>query len=116
MQFQYSALVEGSNFKPIACLVRGDGGEPVPPLGVEVTLTVKDRDARDADKNRIVIVDNVPATLHPQLLGRYEYWFTDAQVASISGTRVWLVEWTVKVGPYTFRTPEPGTIVVRKRL
>lgn len=116
MAFEYRTISEDTTFVPIACAIAKDG-VPLSETGVTVTVTVKDRDLKDpVTKERIPIVIDAPATAHPSIVGRWEYWFSPEQVADIVGQRVWLVEWKVSVGEYTFRSPEPATLVIKRKL
>ena len=108
MPFQYPARVIGSNFEPIAIEVSQEG-VLLPALGVTVLVNVKDADSRD-----LIVVDGV-ATAADEL-GRWKYYFTTDQITSITTSRTWLVEWTVIVGGYTWRSPDPATLPIRKRL
>jgi hypothetical protein len=109
MPFRYSTIATDTNFIPIAIEVRRDG-VPLPLLGVEVTLFVKDRDTG------VIVVDNQRASPHPTIVGRWEYYFEPAVVAGILNNAIWLVEWKVKAGPYSWRTPEPAILPVRRKL
>lgn len=113
--FQYGIITQNTNFEPIGVDVRRDG-ELLPALGVNVSLTVKDRDLKDVDGQRVVIVEDAAASPHPTIAGRWEYYFTPEQVADVTATRVWLVEWKITFGIYTYRLDEPATLIVRKKL
>lgn len=108
MAFTYAPRVTGSNFEPVALEIRREG-VLLPALGVEVSVNIKDQDTK-----AMVVVDGLAAAT--QTAGRWEYRFSPEAVETISANSIWLIEWTVKIGSYTFRTPEPGQMSVRKRL
>lgn len=111
MPFSYPARSADSNFEPIAIEIRLEG-VLLPKLGAVVKVNVKDRDTAD-----IIVTDGVAVPdSTPVENGIWRYWFTSDQVALITTVSVWLVEWSVQVGNYYWRLPEPAVMPVRKRL
>lgn len=108
MAYTYPAISTDSNLLPIAVLVKREG-VPLPSLGVEVTVTVKEKGTGDS------IVADGEATPNADIPGRWEYWFSPEAVAVDENT-TWLIEWKITSGGYTWRSPEPATIAVRKKL
>ena len=108
MPFSYPPRVTGSNFEPVSLRVRQDG-VALPHLGIAVTINVRDRETR-----AVIVQDGVAEP--GDETGRWDFHFTSEQVDAIATNTIWLIEWTVQVGPYTFRTPEPAQMPVRKRL
>lgn len=109
MAFTYDTIATDSNWLPIALFVRSEG-QPLDPLGVTVTVTVKNKDTR------LYIVENAPAEADSANVGRWEFWFTPDQVHAIEGNGVWLVEWLVSLGEHKWRSAEPAILIVRKKL
>lgn len=110
MAFTYQPRVTGSNFQPVAIRIKREGQLLVDDPSIVVQVNIKDRDSHDA------IVTDGDAEASTTEVGRWNYRFTPEQVALIDSARTWLIEWTVTVGAYTYRTPSPATMSVRKRL
>lgn len=108
MPFSYAPRVAGSTFEPIALQVLRDG-VVLPSLGVEVTVTIKERN------RRAIVVENAAATASSSTPGRWEYYFNATQMALVLTGTTWLIEWTIKVGDYLWRT-ETAQMIVRRRL
>lgn len=109
MPFAYETIAQDSNWLPIAIFIRSEG-LPLDPLGVTVTVTVKNRDTRE-----YIVTDEV-ATADVVNVGRWEFWFSPEQAHAIENTGTWLVEWKVSIEGYTWRLAEPATLIVRKKL
>jgi hypothetical protein len=107
MSFTYPPIVTDSNFNPIALRVKREG-VLLPALGVTVQVNVKDRDT-----GAVIVEDGVATSVGD---GRWEYRFSPEQVALIVANSMWLVEWTIMAGGYTWRSNEPALLPVRKRL
>lgn len=109
MAFTYQTIVAGSNFLPLVIEVKRDG-VLLPSAGVTMTVSVKDK------TTRLFIVEDAQANPVPETEGRWEYFFPTEIVDAISGSATWLIEWTLRFGPYTWRLPEPAQMQVRKRV
>jgi hypothetical protein len=107
--YSYQAITTDSNLLPIAILVRREGVF-MPSLGVEVTVTVKERGTGD------IIVEDAEAIANDDVVGRWDYWFAPEAVAAITENTTWLIEWKIVSGEFTWRSPEPATLAIRKKL
>lgn len=105
----YPTIAADSNFHTIALEVARNGA-PMASLGTVVSISVKDSDTRE------VIVPENTVVSASSIAGRWEYRFTPETVASITKHGVWLVEWKISYGAYTWRLPEPAQQPVRKKL
>lgn len=108
--YTYQAIATDSNLLPIAIRVKKEG-VPLDPLGVTVTVTVKETRA-----NGDTIVADGEATPAVGDPGRWDYWFEPEAVAAIDENATWLVEWKIVTGDFTWRSPEPAKLIVRKKL
>lgn len=109
MPFLYDTIAQDSNWLPIAIFIRSEG-QPLDPLGVTVTVTVKNRDTKT------YIVEDAVALPDADNKGRWEYWFSPEHVHAIEETGVWLVEWLVSIEGYKWRLADPAQLIVRKKL
>lgn len=110
MALSYPAIATNSNYHAIALEVVRNG-VAMPALGSVVTVTVKDRDTHE-----VIVPEDTVVGPKPGIEGRWEYFFSPEQVALITKHAVWLVEWKLVYGQYTWRSPEPVLLPVRKKI